>query len=66
MVSNFVSFTLVTLACAVAHTWSVLSIVRLSAGISASSAIAVVDGLLGMHDGGGKPLSIPNSTSAWS
>ena len=45
MLSSFISFTIFTLACAVAPTWATFLVFRLCAGISASSAIALVGGL---------------------
>lgn len=46
MVSTFILFTLFTLACALAPTWPLFLTFRLLAGIGASSAIAVLGGLL--------------------
>ena len=45
MVITFVFFTIFTMACAVAPTWSAFLVFRLLSGITASSAIAVVGGL---------------------
>ena len=46
MISSFILFALFTLACSLAPTWPFFLVFRLLAGISASSAISIVGGLL--------------------